>query len=88
MSHFVGSRGSNIKAVLQELHLVSWNKCGDRFFSPIISYYQLINAFWVFQLNSNMTIEQKGDSSFQLLYPEDMEENDLEEATHIVSINK
>lgn len=46
MSHFVGSRGSNIKAVLQELHLVSWNKCGDRFFSPIISYYQLINAFW------------------------------------------
>ncbi|XP_011451715.3 protein FAM184A [Magallana gigas] len=56
MSHFVGSRGSNIKAVLQELHL----------------------------LNSNMTIEQKGDSSFQLLYPEDMEENDLEEATHII----
>lgn len=44
--------------------------------------------FGVFQLNSNMTIEQKGDSSFQLLYPEDMEENDLEEATHIVSINK
>lgn len=53
--------------------------------------FHIINKslrFGVFQLNSNMTIEQKGDSSFQLLYPEDMEENDLEEATHIVSINK
>lgn len=46
----------------------------------------MINVIGVFQLNSNMTIEQKGDSSIQLLYPEDMDENDLKEATFIVSL--
>lgn len=42
--------------------------------------------FGVFQLNSNMTIEQKGDNSFQLLYPDDMDGEDLKEAIVIVSL--